>query len=333
MISIIVPVYRVEEYLSDCINSILSQTYKDFELILVDDGSDDQCPSICDDYAIKDSRIKVIHKYNGGLVSARKAGAHVASGEYVINVDSDDLVVPSLLESLVDIINKNHPDAVSYGFEKFDDETGNVVASQSFPSNMFYEGEKLNMLKTRYLYDEQSRGINGGYIPHAIWAKAVKRDLYISCQNIVPDYVSKGEDTLFTLKLLNDCESYYTADFIGYRYRYRKQSMINSSTDKDFKELNRLVDEMKSIVGNTTWDNQIAMYAYKRINDLITITVNNKVPYKEFKKSVISAVDILEKPFIEDLKIRTHLKWKEKLLIRFIKNKAWHWIYFYKILN
>ena len=90
--SVIVPVYKVEKYLPNCIESVLNQTFSDFELILVDDGSPDSCPEICDSYKEKDSRIKVVHKPNGGLASARRAGIKVAEGEYVYNLDSDDLI-------------------------------------------------------------------------------------------------------------------------------------------------------------------------------------------------------------------------------------------------
>jgi len=92
--SIIVPVYKVEPYLRRCIDSILAQTFLDFELILVDDGSPDNCPGICDEYAEKDSRIKVIHQTNGGLSSARNRGIAAAEGEYLLFCDSDDYVSP-----------------------------------------------------------------------------------------------------------------------------------------------------------------------------------------------------------------------------------------------
>lgn len=88
--SIIVPIYKVELYLRQCINSVLNQSYKDFELILVDDGSPDNCPIICDEYASRDIRVKVIHKSNGGLSDARNVGLDVAQGEYVLFLDSDD---------------------------------------------------------------------------------------------------------------------------------------------------------------------------------------------------------------------------------------------------
>lgn len=97
--SVIVPVYKVEKYLVRCIESVLKQSFEDFELILVDDGSPDRCPEICDEYMTHDGRIRVIHKENGGLVSARQAGIKTAAGEYVFNLDSDDAITPDALSS------------------------------------------------------------------------------------------------------------------------------------------------------------------------------------------------------------------------------------------
>ena len=93
LISVIVPVYGVEAYLNQCIDSILAQTHKNLEIILVDDGSPDRCPTICDEYARKDSRVRVIHKKNGGLSDARNAGLEIATGEYIGFVDSDDWIM------------------------------------------------------------------------------------------------------------------------------------------------------------------------------------------------------------------------------------------------
>ena len=114
--SVIVPVYKVEEYLSNCIESVLNQTFSDFELILVDDGSPDTCPEICDNYKAKDSRIKVIHKQNGGLASARRAGIKIAEGEYVFNLDSDDLIEHDTLECAHKIIEDTNCEIVSFSY-------------------------------------------------------------------------------------------------------------------------------------------------------------------------------------------------------------------------
>lgn len=106
LISVIVPVYNVEEYLNRCVDSILAQTYQNLEIILVDDGTKDNCDKICDDYAAKDPRIKVIHKENGGLSSARNAGIDIARGEYLGFVDSDDWIEPEMYEHMLKTARK-----------------------------------------------------------------------------------------------------------------------------------------------------------------------------------------------------------------------------------
>ena len=110
VISIIVPVYKVERFVRKCIDSILNQTFKDIEIILVDDGSPDNCGQICDDYAKTDKRIRVIHKQNGGLSDARNAGIDIARGEYIAFVDSDDYISPNMYKCLYELIEKNNAD-------------------------------------------------------------------------------------------------------------------------------------------------------------------------------------------------------------------------------
>ena len=116
MISVIVPVYNVEKYLDDCIESIVSQSYTNFELILVDDGSPDNCPKKCDGWAKKDKRIKVIHKENGGVSSARNAGIDAASGEFIMFIDSDDTIRQGCFERSVEMITKHDADIYFFGY-------------------------------------------------------------------------------------------------------------------------------------------------------------------------------------------------------------------------
>lgn len=108
LISLIVPVYQVEDYLEDCIKSLLVQTYKNIEILLIDDGSPDGCGRICDAYAGKDARIRVVHQENRGLSGARNAGIRLAKGEYIAFIDSDDLISPEYVEILYDMIHRNH---------------------------------------------------------------------------------------------------------------------------------------------------------------------------------------------------------------------------------
>lgn len=121
-VSVIVPVYQVEAYLPRCIDSILAQTFSDFELILVNDGTRDNCPAIMDAYAQRDARIRQIHKKNGGLSSARNAGLDIAKGEYVVFIDSDDYVEPALLEDAVRAADESGADQVLWNYRLVDDQ-------------------------------------------------------------------------------------------------------------------------------------------------------------------------------------------------------------------
>ena len=110
MVSVIIPIYNVEKYLSECIESVINQTYSDLEIILVNDGSTDNCRDICERYKRKDSRIKLVHKNNGGLSSARNAGIDVANGDYYTFIDSDDYIMSDMIEQLVYAIQSANAD-------------------------------------------------------------------------------------------------------------------------------------------------------------------------------------------------------------------------------
>ena len=140
LISVIVPVYRVEKYLERCVKSILSQTYKNLEVILVDDGSPDQCPAICDACAEKDARVKVIHQENKGLSGARNAGIDAASGEYLAFVDSDDYVSPHFIEELYQLLQDT---GCAIGQCRFSYVKGDGLVEESDSAFCIYRGESL----------------------------------------------------------------------------------------------------------------------------------------------------------------------------------------------
>ena len=140
LISVIVPVYRVEEYLERCVKSILSQTYKNLEVILVDDGSPDQCPAICDACTEKDARVKVIHQENKGLSGARNAGIDAASGEYLAFVDSDDYVSPHFIEELYQLLQDT---GCAIGQCRFSYVKGNGLVEEGDSAFCIYRGESL----------------------------------------------------------------------------------------------------------------------------------------------------------------------------------------------
>lgn len=118
-ISVVVPVYNVEKYFDNCVESLVNQTYSELEIILVDDGSSDGCPQMCDEWAGKDTRIKVIHKTNGGLSDARNAGMKIATGKYISFIDSDDYIALDFFETLLSVMKKENSDIVECGVVKF----------------------------------------------------------------------------------------------------------------------------------------------------------------------------------------------------------------------
>lgn len=140
LISVIVPVYRVEKYLERCVKSILSQTYKNLEVILVDDGSPDQCPAICDACAERDARVKVIHQENKGLSGARNAGIDAASGEYLAFVDSDDYVSPHFIEELYQLLQDT---GCAIGQCRFSYVKGDGLVEEGDSAFCIYRGESL----------------------------------------------------------------------------------------------------------------------------------------------------------------------------------------------
>ena len=168
VISIIVPVYKVEKQLNKCIESILNQTFKDYELILVDDGSPDNCGHICDEYEKKDSRIKVIHKKNGGLSDARNAGLDIALGKYIGFVDSDDIIHPQMYEKLYNCINKSNLDIVQCKFKRFKSiEEININISDSELNFKEYNSQDAII----DLIDNNKINVNA-------WNKLYKRELF-----------------------------------------------------------------------------------------------------------------------------------------------------------
>ena len=141
-VSIIVPIYNVEKYLDRCMESLLNQTLKDIEIIMVDDGSPDNCPKMCDEYAKKDNRVKVVHKQNAGLGFARNSGLEVATGEYVAFVDSDDFVECDMYEKLYEQVKKNQADTIYCGFRKY--WSNDDIKEFRHVSNItIFEGKKL----------------------------------------------------------------------------------------------------------------------------------------------------------------------------------------------
>lgn len=233
-ISFIVPVYKVEKYLRRCVESLTCQTYKHVEIILVDDGSPDGCPALCDQLAIDDNRIRVIHKENGGLSDARNAGLEIATGDYVIFVDSDDFWVGSdSLHELVDLANE-HPECDFIGFNcsYYYEDTGNYSKWVAYPetNSLIISGDEAMQLL-----------VANGTFPMSACLKLIKRKFLLN-GGILFKAGQIAEDIPWFINLLECAKScMFINDYI---YAYRQNvvgSITNSFAERSFINLLNIV--------------------------------------------------------------------------------------------
>lgn len=219
-VSIIVPVYKVEKYLSECLNSIISQTYKNIEIIVVDDGSPDLCPKICDNYAMKDNRVKVIHQDNQGLSGARNTGIQHATGDYIIFVDSDDKLKNDIVNELLKILINTKADVACCNF------------LFSYP-----QYDKINKIRIKGTLsnNEIINFYTGNRTPlflNVVWNKLYKRNLFYPYGPLMFKENRLQEDNFFICDLLDNIQTITIIDTPLYYYRQRPGSIMSNLSYK-----------------------------------------------------------------------------------------------------
>jgi len=228
LFSIIVPIYNIEKYIEQCILSIIDQTFTNFELILVDDGSTDCCPHICDEYAMRDSRIKVVHKENGGVVSARQAGVAVSTGEYIACVDGDDWISKDYLEKFADICNQYNADIVCCGaILAYEDKEIRRPPRVNFLG--YYDRKRIENEIFPILI-ERSDGV---YFSPSLWAKVIRREIYQE-QQLINTFVNIGEDGACVKPCIYHSQSMYVMGDCLYFYRQNPASMTKKKKAFDW---------------------------------------------------------------------------------------------------
>lgn len=233
--SVIVTVYKIEEYLPKCIDSILNQTYRNFELLLIDDGSPDRCPFICDDYSKKDNRIKVIHKTNGGLVTARNVGINESTGEYICYVDGDDWIKPDLLEKAADVIEKHNPDIVVYNLEKLFKDYIEPIEFYVEPG--LYKKDRLEKEIYPYMmYDPAKPFCKGTVFPAA--CNKIYRKSLLDLHHCEDTRIKMGEDNAFVFECFLYSDSVYFLNEMMYEYNHLNMTSFQNRYDANRFENN-----------------------------------------------------------------------------------------------
>lgn len=258
-ISVIVPVYKVETYLAQCIESILNQTVTDLELILVDDGSPDNSGWICDEYASKDSRIHVLHKPNGGHTSARKAGLAVATGTYVSFVDSDDFLEPDMYEKMLAACSEYNADMVLCGYYT-DYAEHSEPGENGLPSGVYRDAQLQFLRQNAVYYPEKNKtGING-----AMWNKLFVREKILDAFLNQETVLRVGEDMLFSCRALLDASCVVIQnENRGYHYRIHEGSIIATPNEHYFRDLFLLDKALRSLLqpyADALFSRRLALY-------------------------------------------------------------------------
>ena len=260
MLSIIVPVYNVKKYLRQCIESILNQQFQDFELILVNDGSTDGSDVICEKYAKKFPQIKLIHKENGGLVSAWKRGCEESIGDVIGFVDSDDYVKADYFQNFMDTYIQTKADIVIGGLTRvYSDGREEVSHLKNEFVGKIYKGEDLCEIK-RTMIGGNKLFVNARYV------KIYKRDIIVNNLNLSNNDVRIGEDFCVTLCAVYDAKSIAFIDNYGYMYRQNPMSMMNKFSKKEVNDYIALSDNLVKICE--------AKNRTEKLNSELVITLN-----------------------------------------------------------
>lgn len=234
-LSVTVPAYQVAEYLPRCLDSLLSQTVRDIEIIVVNDGSTDSTGEICDGFARRDKRIRVIHQINLGLVAARKSAVSISTGRYIACVDGDDYVDPDYCESLLEAVETHGADVAIGGYVR---DYGNARQRiiPMLAAGVYELGPSSSVLR-EFISSEP-------FFTHGVttylWGKIFRRDLYLKAQEAVPNEFSLGEDAACVYPLLAQSRRLVVTESASYHYVQRQSSMLKAKPSMPLAEISRM---------------------------------------------------------------------------------------------
>lgn len=282
LISIIVPVYNVEQYISECIDSIVNQTYNNIQIILVDDGSTDRSGAICDKYAGQDSRIETVHQENKGVTVARKQGISLAKGKYIGFVDGDDYIEPYMYQVLLEEIEASGAEFVHSGYWEMDAERAVCEKKE-----IIFSGDNTDFLKDAVLGESI-------YITPSMWSKLYKADFIKKNFEQIPNECKYGEDLLSLIVNVLECRKIALLDAAYYHYRIRDDSLSHQNDIGQLSNIFKLYEylcdvllyhgcyeDLKDVIEEYIWGNllgnmrrmtwsgfQIARYYFRDVDRL-----------------------------------------------------------------
>lgn len=253
-VTIITPIYNNEQYLGECINSIINQTYENLQIILVDDGSTDGSGDICDAYASKDSRIVVYHQQNRGVVTARNVGIENAAGEFIAFVDSDDTIEPHFVEFLLNYIGDC--DCISAGIAQ-ELKSGSILKRHDNYAEGIYKNEKYQDIVSAMLCFEEVTYIQ--YVIPFIVNKLYRTRHLKRIYTKLPTDLTFAEDIVFTCANLLNCKSMVVSHECLYHYRYRETSAVHQINKKRLIEINKTYLALYDILSSSEYKDRLLL--------------------------------------------------------------------------
>lgn len=295
LVSIIIPIYKVEKYICKCIESVINQTYKNLEIILVDDGSPDNCPLICDEYAKKDGRIVVKHKKNGGLSDARNTGLDIANGEYLFFLDSDDYIAEDAIEKLYRILTETNSDLAICNYE--------YVSESGILDILIDSPIKNEVMDRDLLFTKLTEQRNWFYV--VAWNKLYKKSLF---NNLRFPVGQVNEDEFIVHKVFLKCKQGVSITDKLYFYLKREGSITTSA-----KSIKRL-DVVKALADRCDFLFNNGYYAPidKSFSNMHSIYFRHRKEYIKSNKKEIKELDVLFKTTFR--KCRSKLSFMSKLM-------------------
>lgn len=288
LVSVIIPVYRVEEYLDECVESICNQRYSNLEIILVDDGSPDKCPVMCDNWAKKDSRITVIHKQNQGLGLARNSGLKLASGKYVSFIDSDDYVFDNLYSSLIPMLERNNADCIR--FERVDVIDGKFDRTPTKGSCAKMIKEKSDIIEMsaliwEYFVQGDERNLK---IEANCWGGIYRTDILKQHNIVCPNERELlSEDFIFNFNFLRHASKVLLTDNTYYCYRFNPNSLSRKCDLTKIPRASKLCEHIETIMLSSGYNRKHLSHLYSYLIShfigFFDAIIDNKISLKEIK--------------------------------------------------
>lgn len=323
--SIIVPIYKVENYIDECVQSILTQTYKNIEIILVNDGSPDKCPDICEEYKKIDNRIIVIHKKNGGLVSARQAGAKASSGDYICCVDGDDFISPRYVEKFADVIEQYKTDIVCCGYYLTTNE--NESSRKLRPRFGFFN--RADIQNEIFPFLIQSKSFS--YFHPTVWGKAIKRELYLDAQLSIDPQITMGEDGVCTIPCIYKCSGMFILEECLYYYRTNQTAMTKGKYAYAWEGQLLIANQLYKLIDTSQFDFQDQMY--RRITKgFFTVAKSQFNRQESYWKTRRDILDAMKNPIFSEAIAKCKIKKFSQAFLMLIALKC-KWIFMIYLYN